>query len=50
MTVRSAMRFHAAPALPAPMPGSGSLALESDLDGGRVRTVPVVFVGTVRQP
>lgn len=44
------MPFHAAPELPGPMPGSGSLALGSDLNGGRVRTVPVVFVGTVRQP
>ncbi len=44
------MPFHAAPALPAPMAGSGSLALGTDLDGGRVRTVPVVFVGAVRRP
>ena len=44
------MPFQAALALPAPMPGSDSLALGTDLDGDRVRTVPVVFVGAVRRP
>jgi hypothetical protein len=39
------MPFHAAPVLRAPMPGNGSLALGADIDGGRARTVPAVFVG-----
>jgi len=44
------MPFHAAPARPVPMPGSASLALGTDRDGGRVRKAPVVFVGAVRRP
>ncbi len=44
------MPFQAAPKLPVTMWGNGSLALEIDRDGGRVRTVPALFVGSVRRP
>ena len=44
------MLSHAGLKLPVTMRGSGSLALGTDLDGGRLRTVPVLFVGVVLRP